>query len=72
MTRESHSNRAYLLRCWQDGKATPDGKPRWRFSLEEVLHERYRRGFGDLESLLVFLKTKLFGDEDEPAVDGYE
>jgi hypothetical protein len=65
MTRESPPNRAYLLRCWREGKATPDGKPRWRFSVEEVLHERHRRGFGSLEALVAFLRAELTGGTDE-------
>lgn len=61
--------RAYLLRCWHEGQAAPDGEPGWRFSVEEVLHERCRWGFTCLESLLNFLQAELGGVEVEP-VDG--
>ena len=57
-------NRAYLLRCWQEGKSASDGKPQWRFSLQEVFHERRRWGFTSLESLLVFLQAELADGED--------
>jgi hypothetical protein len=33
----------------------------WRFSIEEVLHERTGQGFADLESLLDYLRTELQG-----------
>jgi hypothetical protein len=32
---------------------------RWRFSVEEVLHERSRKGFADLASLFDYLRTEL-------------
>jgi len=32
---------------------------RWRFSVEEVLHEGTRRGFADLASLLDYLRAEL-------------
>lgn len=51
--------RAYLLRCWQEGQAAPDGEPGWRFSVEEVLYRRRRWGFTGLESLLGFLQAEL-------------
>ena len=50
--------RAWVLRCWE---ATGDeaGPPAlWRFSLEDP-HTRERRGFADLESLLVFVRAEL-------------
>jgi hypothetical protein len=37
---------------------------RWWFSVEEVLHERIRRGFADLAPLLYYLRTEL-GSENE-------
>ena len=64
MYRKNIVNRAYLLRCWQEGKAVTDGKPQWRFSLQEVFHERRRWGFTSLESLLVFLRAELADGED--------
>jgi hypothetical protein len=50
---------AYLLRCWREEQAAPDGKPGWRFSVEEVLHERRQRGFTSLESVLGYLQAEL-------------
>lgn len=48
--------RAYLLRCWQEGRVLRSDDIRWRYSLEQVLPERSRRGFDDLESLAAFLQ----------------
>ncbi len=61
-----HSNRAYLLRCWQERDAAPGKEPRWRFSLEEVLHERRRKGFDNLEALVAFLRAELNDGKGEP------
>jgi hypothetical protein len=58
-------DRAYLLRCWQEGEAAPGKEPHWRFSLEEVLHERRRKGFDSLEALVAFLRAELTGSRDE-------
>ena len=57
--------RAYLVRCWQEGGPDPDGAREWRFSVEEVLHERQRRGFDDLEDLVAFLREELVGEHSE-------
>jgi len=51
--------RAYLLRCWQEGEAAPGEEPRCRFSVEEILHKRRRKGFDNLEALLDFLRAEL-------------
>jgi hypothetical protein len=51
--------RAYLLRCWQEGRALRSDELRWRYSLEQVLPERTRQGFDDLESLVAFLRGEL-------------
>lgn len=75
-------DRAYLIRCWQEGDAA---ELRWRFSAEEVLHERRRRGFADLASLLEYLRANLsraelgsageegfsLADEGEPNGEGH-
>lgn len=58
--------RAYLLRCWQEGGDTPGGAARWRFSVEEVLRKQPRRGFDDLEALFHFLQAEMAGGEDQP------
>ena len=54
-------DRAYLIRCWQEGDLSSQGAVRWRFSAETVLHEASRRGFADLESLLDYLRTEFDG-----------
>jgi hypothetical protein len=54
---------AYLLRCWQERKASASEKPRWRFCIEEVLQERPRQGFDDLDALVTFLRAEL-DDQD--------
>ena len=59
MARESPPNRAYLLRCWQEGAAAAGEEPRYRFSVEEVLQKQPRRGFDSLEALLAFLRAEL-------------
>ena len=66
--REKRLNRAYLIRCWQEGKAAPGKEIHWRFSLEEVLHERHRRGFDSLDALIAFLRIELSG-KDAPVED---
>jgi hypothetical protein len=60
---ESHPYRAYLLRCWQEGGAAPGEEPFWRFSVEEILSERRRKGFTSLGALIAFLQAELAGDE---------
>jgi hypothetical protein len=63
MTTKSEMYQAYLLRCWREEQAAPDGSSRWRFSVEEVLHERRRWGFSSLESLFTFFQAELRGAE---------
>ena len=59
--------RALLLRCWQEGTESDGGPAQWRFVVEEVLHARRRHGFGDLETLLDFLREELAdGERDAP------
>jgi hypothetical protein len=53
--------RAYILRCWQEGKTRADQEPLWRFSVEEVFDERVVQGFGSLEELIAFLRVELVG-----------
>jgi hypothetical protein len=57
--------RAYLLRCWQEGRVLRDDEIRWRYSLEGVLPKQSRQGFEDLESLVAFLQSELIGGEEE-------
>ena len=58
MTKKTSPDRAYLIRCWQEHNAQPDTQ-RWRFSVEEVLHERKRWGFEELDALFAFLRAEL-------------
>ena len=69
MTNKRSPDRAYLIRCWQEGEDLPGALPRWRFSAEEVLHDRHRRGFVDLASLFAFLHVELGRDPSEPEKD---
>ena len=62
---ESRRYRAYLLRCWQEVEAAPGKEPHYRFSVEEILHKRPRRGFDSLDALVVFLRAELAGGRDE-------
>ena len=68
MAKKTSPDRAYLIRCWQEsgaqGCAAQPDMPRWRFSVEEVLHERKRWGFEDLDALFAFLRAELQGDEN--------
>ena len=66
---KDHPYRAYLLRCWQEGEAAPGHEPTWRFSVEEVLHERRRQGFSSLDGLIAFLRAELAGSGKEPSDD---
>ena len=54
-----HPDRAYLLRCWQEGRALRGDESRWRYSLEGVWPTRSHRGFDDLEALVAFLLGEL-------------
>jgi hypothetical protein len=53
--------RAFLLRCWQEPGAGPDGKPAWRFALVRPGGVGTRRGFASLEDLVAFLREELEG-----------
>jgi len=64
--------RAYLLRCWQEGEAAPGEEPRYRFSVEEVLHRRRRQGFDGLEALVAFLRAELAGGGEVEGGEGGE
>lgn len=64
-TKKKHSYRAYLLRCWREEEATPGNESFWRFSVEEILHERRRKGFNNLGALIAFLRTELSSGEEE-------
>ena len=65
-SKRNRLTRAYLLRCWQEGRALHDAEIGWRYSLEGVLPKQSRQGFDDLESLVAFLQGELVDDGDEP------
>ena len=70
MPREkTYPYRAYLLRCWWEGETAPGQEPPWRFSVEEILGKRRRKGFSGLRALIAFLRTELAGGEETPAGD---
>jgi hypothetical protein len=61
----SHPNtppryRAYLLRFWEERGQLPAELATWRFSLEDP-HTGQRTGFGDLASLIAFLRLQMEG-----------
>ena len=77
MAKEIAPNRAYLIRCWQDSHiAAPH---LWHFTVEEVLHDKQRWGFDDLDELFKFLREDLgtdnmlqsrsIRDKHKPSVD---
>ena len=51
--------RAFLLRCWQEPGAGPDGAPAWRFALLQLDGEETKRGFASLEALCAYVRTEL-------------
>jgi hypothetical protein len=55
--------RAYLLRCWEAGRAREPGGGVWRFSLEDPQSGKLRY-FADLESLIAALRAELTGARD--------
>jgi len=65
----SRPYRAYLLRCWREGEVAPGQEPHWRFSVEEILNERRRKGFSSLGVLIAFLRAELASREEEPSDD---
>lgn len=69
MSEESRFHRAYLVRCWQEGSNALDGKPLWRFSVEELLHERRQRGFSSLEALIAYFMNELVANNDRPSTE---
>jgi hypothetical protein len=64
-SKSNHPTRAFLLRCWQEGKAPGSGEIDWRYSLESVVPKRSRQGFDDLESLVAFLQGELRDTDGE-------
>jgi hypothetical protein len=64
---------AYLLRFWRAAEPPENGLHSWRFSLEDP-HTSARRGFQDLNSLLLFLEAQIEAGEkkrnnDDSSID---
>jgi hypothetical protein len=53
--------RTFLLRCWREAGAGPDGQTTWRFCLVEPGNGETERGFASLEALLAHLRQELEG-----------
>lgn len=51
--------KAYLVRCWQEGGTAAAEGSLWRFSVEEILSERRRRGFRNIKALTAFFQGEL-------------
>lgn len=58
-------HRAYLLRCWQEGRSAAGEERCWRFLVEDVLEQRPQQGFVDLDGLVAFLQAEFASGEDE-------
>jgi hypothetical protein len=66
MERQEPPQRAYLLRCCRERRGRAAWGSLWRFSLEEVLGDRRRRGFHSLEALVTFIRGELREAEAGP------
>ena len=53
--------RTFLLRCWREAGAGPDGQATWRFCLVEPGNGGTELGFASLEALLAHLRQELEG-----------
>lgn len=63
--------RTYLIRCWQEGEASPGQEPHWRFWMEEIARQRHQKGFSSLEALFAFFQAELgYGEEESPQGGG--
>ena len=56
--KRNRHHRAYLLRCWQEGRAAAGEERPWRFLVEDVLGQGSQRGFTDLDGLVAFLQAE--------------
>lgn len=63
LTRDA-TYQVYLLRLWRERPASAERPAVWRFSLEDT-RTGERRGFGDLEGLVDFLRVKLLSVESQ-------
>ncbi len=51
--------RAFLVRCWQEPGAGPQGGPAWRFTLVVPNSTSIQKGFASLEDLVHYLRQEL-------------
>ena len=58
--------RAYVLRCWLEESPLSAKEACWRFSLEQVLKGRSRRGFGSLEAMIAYPRLALDAAAADP------
>ena len=64
------TNRAYLIRCWQEREASPGQGPHWRFWMEEIARQRHQKEFNSLEALFAFFQAELgYGEGESPQGD---
>jgi hypothetical protein len=61
--------RSYLLTFWEERSRDPDTPVAWRFRLEDP-HTGERRGFGDFEGLMAFLRGELESGRASLSSDG--
>ena len=65
--KKKNRHRAYLLRCWQEGRIATDEERCWRFLVEDVLGQEPQRGFAGLDGLVAFLQAEFAGGGSEEA-----
>lgn len=69
--KKNQHHRAYLLRCWREGKTAAGEERPWRFLVEDVLGQRPQRGFVGLDELVTFLQAELAdGGSDSERKEG--
>ena len=59
--------RTFLLRCWRESGAGPDGEAVWRYCLVEPGNGETERGFASLEALQAYLQQELEAGRAGPA-----
>jgi hypothetical protein len=62
--KKNRHHRAYLLRCWQEGRTAAGEERYWRFLVEDVLGQRPQRGFDGLDRLVTFLQAEFAGEKN--------
>ena len=59
VSQKSSAYQTYLVRCWREESGSSDQEPPWRFSVEDILGERQRHGFGSLAEVVAYLQDGL-------------